>query len=213
MKQGGAQAVDIGTIINLFATRFFRRYIIWCSPYLLSFLLLPHEACKPEVHNLGFTIFPEQDIGRLDVAMHKPYIAGRFQAFGNFKMDFQRPSLVNIFAAGNDVIEPTSSHQLHDDIRLAFKLAERINLHHVRVIQGRGYPRFMLERLYKLGILAKRFLHHLNGNITPKFVIPATIDNAHPSGPESVKQNKRTKHCRHGLFRAASWTRNFRKRR
>ena len=89
----------------------------------------------------------QQDVRRLDVAMHQPLLVGGGQPFGDLHADAQdflqgeRPLLVDL------VLQRNAVDDFHDEVRRLGVILDAVNRHDVFVLDGGGRAGFADEAI------------------------------------------------------------------
>ncbi len=83
MIQRGSQAVNVGAVVALVASNFFRGDVVGRSPDAFC-ATLTSQRCEPEVNEFGMAFFIKQDVFRLDVPVYKIRFVGRLKGLRHF---------------------------------------------------------------------------------------------------------------------------------
>ena len=89
----------------------------------------------------------DQDVGRLDVAVHEPGGVRGVERVGDLGDDARGPRGLEAALAPQQPVQVGARHVAHDEVEVAVLLARRVDRDDVRVVDRRGQPRLALEAL------------------------------------------------------------------
>jgi hypothetical protein len=94
----------------------------------------------------------QQDVGRLDVAVHQPDLMGAVHCRGDLLDDVD--CAVGIEWAGvQEALKFVTGDQPHGDIEPAVDLADVVNRYDVGIVEPRGHAGLTAEALFEDGVL------------------------------------------------------------
>ena len=138
---------------------------------------------QPEVGEPRATLAVDQDVRRLDVAVHQPGRVRRRQRLGDLRRDRQR--LVGRQRTGGDpAVEPLAVHQLHREVVEPRGLARRDHAHDAGVVEPRDRARLAGEALDLLGVERRRGGQHLERDPPAERLLDRLVDDPHPAAPD-----------------------------
>ena len=189
-----AERVDVGAPVDLLALDLLGRHIRGRADDLPGARQLRvagggGELGQAEVDQLRrlavLGVGREQDVGRLEIAMHDAGGVRRVEApaqplrDGERALDRQRPAL-------DEVGERLAAHVLHDDER---RIAddEIEEARHVRVLDGGDRLRLVLEALAELGVGEQLRLEQLDGHAHADGDVLGDEDLAHAARAERLE--------------------------
>ena len=138
---------------------------------------------QPEIGDLGRAVGGEQDVGRLQIAVHDPALVGRLHGLG--QRGQQRGRLAGrLRRARQGLGQAAPLDELHGEVRPALVVAHVVDLDDVRVPQARHRLRFALEPrpLVRPGVGAGE--QHLEGDEAVEPQVPGLVDDAHAPAAE-----------------------------
>lgn len=141
---------------------------------------------KSEVENFDAAIAQDEDIFRLQVAMHDPAIMGGGQAVRDLRATLDGFALRHR-ATFQHRPQAFAFEQFGDEIRRAILLADVIDAENVGMIERGDGTRFLLEAAQAVGITGERRGENLERDVAAETRIARAIDLAHSPGPERSK--------------------------
>src|SRR5204863_2473761 len=107
----------------------------------------PREA---EIGEIGVTAFVDEDVRRLDVAVHESALVRSIEGVGNWLQQVER-ALGRERAAGfgEEPLQVSSVHEAHRDVELPADLACLVDRNDRRMIERCSQPRLTEEPLPK----------------------------------------------------------------
>src|ERR1039458_439890 len=133
---------------------------------------------QPEIQDLRPPVARQQDVGRLEIAMHDAGIVRRRQA----ARDLQR-RLNRLAQPQSGAAQRLAIHQFVDDI----PLADIVHGNNVRMIQRRHRPRFQIEPLPPQGIVRHFRRQNLQCHLAPQSRVSSAVHLAHTARAERSK--------------------------
>ena len=113
-------------------------------PLNVSVALSLEGPRQPEIGDLGRALGREQDVGRLQVAVHDPGLVRHLHGLG--QRDQERGRLAGrLRRARQGLRQAAPFEELHREIRAPLVVAHIIDRDDVRVVQARHRLRFALE--------------------------------------------------------------------
>jgi hypothetical protein len=126
----------------------------------------------------------EQDVGRLQIAMHDTGCVQRRYARANLVQDAQGEiDIDGVLAFGNHSVEGRARDELGDEIRLRKVLAEGVDHEHIGVIDLRHGARFLFEAIPEV-CREQRRLNDLDGYFAIQPLIHRQQNDAHRAAAE-----------------------------
>src|SRR6202030_1319141 len=138
---------------------------------------------QTKIENLGASALGDENVGRLDVAMHDALGMGRVERIGN--LDPERKKRVNIERASCDaVLQGLALEKLHRDVRLLVALADFVNRANVGMVEGGSGTRFTAEALQCQRGLRHRIGQEFQSDETAKIGILGLVNHPHAAATE-----------------------------
>ena len=138
---------------------------------------------QAEIRHLRRAVRGEQDVGRLEIAVHDAALVRRVDGVGQGR--HQRRRLANRLRNPLDLLSQAAAlDQLHREVRPAVHLAHVVELDHVRVAQSSHRFRLAQETLplVRPGIGAGQ--QHLQGDGPVEAQVPRFVDDPRPAAPQ-----------------------------
>ncbi len=146
----------------------------------LPFVEVPRQ---PEIGDLGRAIGREQDVGRLQVAVHDPAPVCHLHGLG--QLGQQRRRLASRLGCARDGLSQVAPFQeLHREKWAALMLAHIVDLHDVRVAQLRHHLRFALEPRPFVRSGVRAGLQHLQSDHAVQAQVQRLVNDAHSAAPQ-----------------------------
>ena len=177
-----AQGIDIALGVAVAAPGLLRGRIVNGSHRIRGIRVGGNGFRDSKVRHLHFPFPGNNNILGLDVPVHNTVVVRHLQTGGHLDSDAGRlldrqPALFLDIGLQRDAF-----HQLHDNVVDVHLVAHVVDVHDIRVGQGRGGLRLFLELADKILILRKFVLEHLHGHKAVQLVILALEDLRHASG-------------------------------
>ena len=138
---------------------------------------------QAEVQDLCLSALGNEDIGRLDVAMHDPARVRGVQGIRDLDRKIQQ--LIELDGRAFDaVLERLAVQELHGDEGLMVLLPDLINRADVGVIQRRGRLCFTPEAFQGLMVLGKAFGQEFQGDKSVESRVLGLVDHTHPTAAQ-----------------------------
>ena len=206
--QRAPQRIDVGAMVGRSSVqRLFRSHVLGgshdraggCQFRVGRYPAFAGHPREPHVQNLHHTLRVEQEIGRLDVAMHDPDPMGisqaacRLQHAVHGQLDRQRP----LFLDPLRQVAPVDV--LHDQKMDAVRMIGVLRPHNVRVVQLAGRSNFPLETLDDPFVLHHARRQQLDGHDPVQQPMTGPKHLPHPASPDLVQQHVVAEHQRLGF--------------
>ena len=136
-----------------------------------------------EVGHLHLTARRDQDVARLDVAVHHPVAVGEAERGGHVCGDLRRPPGVQRTLGAHDLRQAAALHVLHDDEVGARLLAPVVDGHHVGVVEVGGRLGLAAEPLHEGRVLGVLGEEHLDRHGSVQQQVAGQVDVGHPPAP------------------------------
>ena len=121
----------------------------------------------------------EQDVGRLDVAVHQSDGVGGVERGGDLRDDRGGPLGREPPLAREQPLQVGAADVAHDEVEVAALLARRVDRDDVRVVDRRRHARLALEALAEPGIGGPLRRDQLEGDGPAERQLGRAIDDAH----------------------------------
>ncbi len=139
-----------------------------------------------EVGHLHLTAGRDQDVSRLDVAMHHPVAMGEAQRRGHVRGDLRRSPRMQRTLGAHDLRQAAALDVLHDDEVGARLLAPVVDGHHVGVVEVGGGLGLAAEPLHEGGVLGVLGEEHLDGHGSVQQQVAGQVDVGHPPAGQAA---------------------------
>lgn len=143
------------------------------------------QPSQPEIGELDSSVSPDQDVGRLDIAMHQAHRVRRRQRPPH-RLEVSHCGFLPSSRTRGMLLTPRrqgrSLDQLHGDPRAPGLLPQPEHLHDSRMLVSSERPSFLPQS--RLLLRTRRVAQHLEGDIASEFGITRPIDHAHRSLPQ-----------------------------
>jgi hypothetical protein len=163
-----------------------------------------------EVGDLHPAVRGDQQIARLDVAVHEAGCVRGVQGGGGLRDDVEHPVGGEHMLAFEDGGERLTRHQLHDEERAALFFAVVEDVCDALVVDQRGVTRLRTEPLEKARVAQVLILQDLDRDGAPDHEVGGLPDLAHPAdrdpGLQLVTSPEGEPCCGSHLFSTASST-------
>ncbi len=144
------------------------------------------EFGQAEVGDFHSAALVEQNVFRLDVAMHDPFVMGELQGVANLRHDGQR-ILRRHFAGSNRLPQIHAVNEFHDDIKQPVALAEVVDADDIRMIQP-GQRAGLAREPFGEGRIAAHFgRQDFHGHQSIEARLPRFVNRAHASLAEQFQ--------------------------
>ena len=138
---------------------------------------------QAEVQHLGVAGARDEDVGRLDVAVHDPLgVRGR-QRLGNSRAEAQH-SIDLHRAPGDGMLQRLPLEQLHHQERCALVPPDLEDHADVRVVERRRRPRLAHEALDDVLVLRHLLRQELERHVAPQLQVLGLVHDTHAAAAE-----------------------------
>ena len=185
--QHAPERVDVGARVDLAAGRLLRRDVRRRAERLAGHRerhVAALQARDPEVADHRVVVGRQEDVRRLDVAVHYAVGVRRRQAGRDVGTDRRRPLGAERAARPQLVGERRAPHELHHEVRPAFVVAGVVHRHHVRIVDPRKRLRLAEEPLARIRIVAQRDGQPLERDLAIQRAVGRGEDLAHAATAE-----------------------------
>ena len=114
------------------------------------------DVSQAEVEDLGPSVLGQEDVGRLEVAVHDPLVVRGREPARELHRDLHGLAQGRARPSCSRSCSVLPLEQLGHEVGRAFVRSHVVDGQHVRVVQGAGGPRFPLEALHALRVPARR---------------------------------------------------------
>lgn len=139
---------------------------------------------QPEVGYANLVPGVDQDVRRLQITVHDLLFPRRIQSFRRLMNDLQRFLDRQALFARDPLCECLPGDKLHDDVGSRVNLTERIDVHDVRMLDGRHHAGLSKEARTGVMTLRKLLADVLHGDATTELIIDGQEDCSHPPHAE-----------------------------
>ena len=145
--------------------------------------LLLDELREAEIQNLRPAFSRDEDVGRLEIAVHDPFVVGGRQTARDLDADIDR-----LAGRQRSVLQPARQRltfeQLRDDVGRVLMRPDVVDRQQIGAVQRGCRPRLELESPQPVRVAGERRRQHLDGHVAPEPVVSGPVDLAHAAGPE-----------------------------
>ncbi len=221
LVEHGAERELVRTEVELLAAGLLRRHVADRAEHgadlrrlggreVRGFLLLRlQELGEAEVEDLDRPVLRDHDVFGLQVPVNDPGLVRLGEAVGHLvgeveqALGRQRPGMEHL-------AQRLAVDELHRDVDRGLVGADVVDRDDVRVVQGGGRARLLLETLAAIDVRGELRREDLDGHVAPEARIARAIDLSHPSraegredleGPEAGAGGERHPWCRRILTR------------
>ncbi len=140
---------------------------------------------EAEVEHLGLAAVGDHDVGGLDVAMDDSRGMGDRERVGDLLGELDR-ALQRQAGFGNDLVERTAAHELHDEEVDPVGVIHFVDRDDVRVVERRCGPRLPEKAVAAIAAASRVSGNHLDGHDTAQACIGRPIDDTHAALADQV---------------------------
>ena len=141
-----------------------------------------------EVGDLHLAVGADQDVGRLDVAVHEPGLVGEVERGGHLAGDLRRLLGGDPAVGAQDVGERAAVDVLHGDEVGAGVLAPVVDADDVRVAEVGRRLRLAPEALDEVGVDGELGEQHLDGDLAVEQAVAPEEHVGHAAAPDALAQ-------------------------
>ena len=134
---------------------------------------------QAKIEDLRLPAIRDEDVRRLDVAMHDPGGMSGVQRIGQLRAQCQDCVAFEAPLRQKPRLECLSLHQLHHDEGLTFVLADFVNRADVGMIERGGGAGLPVESRNPDRIVTKRVRENLNRHLASQFLVLRPIHHSH----------------------------------
>ena len=146
-------------------------------------MFLQRNLGQPEIQDLRLPAVADEDVGRLDVAVHDAAAVRRIQRIGDLDAQLHNP-LRRQRLVFDAVLQRGPFQQLHGDEVLVALAANVVDGANVRVVEGGRGPRFALETLQRLRVPGDLRRQELEGDKAAQARVLRLVDDAHAAAAQ-----------------------------
>ena len=136
---------------------------------------------QPEVENLDVAVLRDHQVLGLQIPVHDPGRMGLGETVGGLHGDVEKPLRRERLPRRQELAKGLSVHELHRDVGGSLGFADVVDRQDVRVVQGRGRARFLLEALAAIGMGGRVGRQHLDRHVASEPGVGRAIDLSHPA--------------------------------
>jgi hypothetical protein len=196
------QRVNVGTVIDrLRPLHLLRRHVVRRAHDLLRAgqrvrpRPLPQQLRQAEVRDLHPAFQVHQDVFRLDVAVHDPFVVGVLQRLANLRHDRQR--LLRLQVPGPEHLPQVCPvHELHEEVIQPAHLAEVVDRDDARVAQARQGLGYAGEPLGERRVGPRLGGQDLQGCQPVELRLPDLVHGPHPALADQLEDFQPAKELR-----------------
>ena len=144
------------------------------------------ELGEAEVEHLRLAPPRDENIRRLDVAMHDAAGVRSLERVGDFQAEIEH-ALERQRARRDLVLQRLAVEQLHHDEVLAVVLADVVDRADVRMVQRRGDARLAPEAFERLGVRGQIARQELQRDLTAEPDVFRAVDDAHAAAADAFE--------------------------
>ncbi len=141
---------------------------------------------QPEVDDLSLPARRDQDVRRLNVAMHDAFAVRRVQGVGDLNGEIEQFLQFRTMPR-REPVQRLALNELHGDERFAIRIADFIDRADVGVVQRRRGACLEFERLERLLVPGQAPGEELQGNAPAEIKILSGPHCPHASRPDAVE--------------------------
>ena len=149
---------------------------------------LGQRAREAEVGDLHDAVRRDEDVLRLDVAVHQAVAAGMLERGRDLQRDACGHVGTEHVARGKDLAQVLTVHELHRHVRLSVLVAEVEHLDDVGMHEPRGRERLSAEAGDELRVLRQVLGEHLHGDLPLQPPVAREADGRHAADAEAVAE-------------------------
>ena len=149
-----------------------------------------YELGQAEVEDLDEPVLRDHQVLGLQIPMDDPGRVSLRQRVGGLRPNREK-TLRGERARRQELAQRLSVHELHRDPRTGVRPADVIDRDDVRMVQGRGRARLLLEPREPIRIRGELFGQHLDRHLAAEPCVARPIDLSHSSGAERGDDFKR----------------------
>jgi hypothetical protein len=183
------ERVNVGTGLDFAGLEAFRRHVgpsadgrpLGRQPRIVR------GARDAEVDEVGEVVVGQQDVGRLDVAVHQPGPVGGVERRRDLLDDVHRAFGLQR-AGSQERVQVDAVDEPHGDVEASVDLADVVDRHDVRVVESRGDAGFAAEPLVEVGVLGVVGKQHLQRHHAVDCGVVGAPHLAHPATAQQINQ-------------------------
>ena len=186
LVEDDAERVDVGLAVDVVAQRLLGRDVVGRAEHAAvgGQAVVAQRAGDAEVGDLGRALGVEQDVLRLDVAVHDLVRVRAAERAGDLDRVGQRLVDRQPAEPADAVLERLALDVLEDDVGPVLVLAGVDHAHDVRVRELRDRPRLAPEALQLVGVGGHLPVQELDGDPAFEVDVEGLIDGRHPAGAD-----------------------------
>ncbi len=188
LEQHDAKRENVGTLIDRLALADLRRQITWRADEFAGGGEFLGEILRgqgnAEVGDLDAAAAADHQVAGLDVAMNHALVVGRGKTQGGFVNDLRGLFGLELAIALEQRAQRFAVDEFHDEIRLAFILADEIDLDDVWIVERGHAARLAQKTFLDAFVVGQRIGQHLDRDIAIQRRFVALVDHAHSTATE-----------------------------
>ncbi len=188
--QHDADRVEVAALVEIVALRLLRRDVGDAAhhhPRLRhAERVLGDRARDPEVAELDDVVFGDQDVRRLDVAVHQPLAMRVGEAAGDLDRVVDGGQLRQHVLVAHQLAERRAVDELHHDVVRVVLAPEVVDVDDVRMGELRRRLRFVREALDEVVVLGVLIAQHLDRDPAAQQRVGTAVHERHPARPEDA---------------------------
>ena len=142
------------------------------------------ELGQAEVQQLDPAVPRDHHVLRLEVAVDDPRGMGLREAFGDLRRVVEGRPAEGGPSPGEERPQRAAVHQLHHDVGPAVVVADLVDRHDVRVVEGGGRARFLLEADQAIRVRGDVPRQDLDGHLTTEVQVLRPVHLPHAAGAQ-----------------------------